>query len=285
VTDCSISTNTAGGSGIRMASNSRVDGLTITNTSFTGNNIGLYQANDGNTTRLSNLLVDECVFSGNTFAAIYMEEVRDASIEDSLFTSNGYGILLFKNYTGSGVAVSNLAIRRNTMSGHTNPALELESIARAQTPSSPRASPPRTTWACWRRTRGYRHRAVGDVHARAGGAHEQLHPLTGAFTTRTAAYGVLVRGNGPVVLTGNTPTGRRRRQRHHAAHVGRLRAVAALVVRQIPATASITGVQPHHGFRNGISVWTRRQRTAGSSPARRSRSTAARSPATRTRAS
>lgn len=60
VIDSSFAVNTLG---MRMASRSRVTGLSITGTSFTGGTFGIYQANDGNVSRLSGLEVSDCTFT------------------------------------------------------------------------------------------------------------------------------------------------------------------------------------------------------------------------------
>lgn len=86
VADCSFATTNYG---IRMASTSWVTGLTITDTTFTGNVIGIYQANEGNSSRLIGLTVSNSSFTSNTSFGIYAEEMRDSTIEDSTVTGNG----------------------------------------------------------------------------------------------------------------------------------------------------------------------------------------------------
>ena len=126
VADSTIAT--PGVIGVRMASTTQVNGLSITGTNFIGNSYGIYQANDGNSSTLANLLVDGCTFTNVVSYAIYAEEMRDSSIEDSIFTGGASGIGLLKFYASSGFAMSNIGIRRNQFSGFTANALDLEMI-------------------------------------------------------------------------------------------------------------------------------------------------------------
>ncbi|MCP3979258.1 MAG: hypothetical protein GY716_08020 [bacterium] len=110
------------GHGIRMASSSIVDGLSITGTSFNVGSLGIYQANDGGTSTLANLHVDNCTFSGYTDTAVFAEEIRDSLIENSQFTDNERGITVFKAYV-NGPDVTGFVVRGNTFTSNVDTAL------------------------------------------------------------------------------------------------------------------------------------------------------------------
>jgi len=189
-----------------MASTSRVSGLTITGTTFSGNQFGIYQANDGNTSRLSGMEISGSTFTGNTSYAIYVEELRDSTIENSTFTSNGVAFLLLKIYSTSGVAASDITIQGNTFSGHTGTVLDIEvrSSGLEGTLSvvdntitqnvGVHTSTGRSAIFLWLRSTF--------VHGPTYVTDNTIH-LTGTFATSTSAHGIRVRGNGPVYLSGN----------------------------------------------------------------------------------
>jgi FlgD Ig-like domain/Right handed beta helix region len=99
--------------GIRMASSSTVDGLTITGSTFDTHSLAVYQANDGGTSTLRNLHIDDCTFTKSSDTAIYAEEIRDSIVENSTFTENNRGITIFKAYTSAGVDIENVTIQGN----------------------------------------------------------------------------------------------------------------------------------------------------------------------------
>ena len=124
ITDCQFAVGAT--SGIRAASTAQVAGFTISGTTFTGGNYGLYVANDGNTSKFSGLTVQNSTFSNQAFYGIYAEEMRDAVIEDSAFTGGSVGVGVFKFYTSNATAISNITIRRNVFSAFKANALDLE---------------------------------------------------------------------------------------------------------------------------------------------------------------
>ena len=207
ITDCKFATPNIG---LRMASNSQVNGLAISGTTFDGNLYGIYQANDGNTSKLSNFSVGgSSVFQNNANYGIYAEEMRDATIQDSTFTNNGVGFLLLKIYTGSGVGVSNITIQRNQFTHHHGSALDLEVLSSAlenpitvadNTVDLDVGVPASNASAIFVALKNsFTHAAVNLTG--------NTITLSGTFATATAAHAVRIRGNGPLVMTGNTLDG------------------------------------------------------------------------------
>ena len=254
IADCTFSTPNIG---LRMSSTSQVTGLTITGSTFSANAYGIYQANDGNTSRLSGLTVQNSTFTNNTNYGIYAEELRDAAIEDSMFTGGSTAIGVFKFYTSNGVAISNIAIRRNQFTAFKGNALDLE--VRQLGLEMPITIEGNTI-----------QKDVA-IATSAASVFVWLTPtlpnatvdildndivLSGTFGALSAAHGVQLRGNGPVVLTGNTFDG---------GNVGGsgttppssgifIQSQSAGVV--MPATASISAsCNRIEGFRNGVSVF------------------------------
>jgi len=203
VVDCNFTNNNIG---IRMSSNSHVDGLTVTNTDFDTHTLAIYQANDGNTSTLDDLKVSNCTFDNNSStAAIYAEEIRDSSISGSFFDTNQRGILIFKAYTGSGADVENVAITGNTFTNSSAASIQL--ISQGQGLGGPITASGNTIT-----------QDVGDLAANWGAIDVRLGSgfthapitladntitLSGTFGVATAAYGIAIRGNGPVTMTGN----------------------------------------------------------------------------------
>src|SRR5262249_22699460 len=70
------STFTTPNIGLRMASASQVTGVSISGTTFSNNLYGIYQANDGGTSKLTSLAISSCTFTNNTNYGIYAEEMR-----------------------------------------------------------------------------------------------------------------------------------------------------------------------------------------------------------------
>jgi len=207
VTDCQFAVATIA---IRTSSTAQVSGLSLDGTSITGGTFGLYVANDNNTSRFSGLTIDESTFTNVANYAIYAEELRDAVIEDSTFTGGGSSIGLLKFYGSNGQAVSNVAIRRNVFSGFKGNALDLEIYLGGSTPGVGLENPitiegntitrdvaiATSSTAVFVRLPSLLTNApvyIQDNHISA----------SGTFTTATRAHAVQLRGNGPVVLSGN----------------------------------------------------------------------------------
>ncbi len=255
IDDCGFATPNTG---LKMASNTKVNGLAFTNTTFTGNLYGIYQANDGNTSKLSNFTVDGCTFTNNSYYAIYTEELRDATIEDSTFTNNNVAILLLKWFTGSGVAASNITIQRNQFTQLGGSALDLE--IRSSGLENPITIADNTfnldvsaftsnvsaifVWL----DSAFTHAPVNVTG--------NTMSFTGTFGTATAAHGLRIRGNGPLVMTGNLLDG------GGIGGSGNLPATSGLYIEAnaagatIPAGATLSAsCNQITGFRNGVSVF------------------------------
>ena len=108
--------------GLRVSSSGHIDGAEIGHTLFDGLNIGIYEANDGSSSTMKNVLVTGSTFqdiTGSTGTAIFLEEIQNAVIENNTFINNIRDIQIFKWYQAS-LPVSNLIIRDNTMTGTTD---------------------------------------------------------------------------------------------------------------------------------------------------------------------
>jgi cysteine-rich repeat protein len=246
-----------GTAGVRLASNSGVTGLSIAGTTFTGNRWGFYQANDGNTSTLTDLTIDSCTFSNNTDYGIYAEEMRDASIEDSIFSGGAHGMILFKFFASNGLQASNIAILRNSFGGFTGNALDLEIHQLGL--GSPITVQDNTIT-----------KDVG-IQTSAAAVFVRLHPtlangavnfvdnaisLTGTFGAGTAAHAVQLRGNGPVTFTGNVFDG------GDVGGSGTTPPTSGIFVQSqsgstnMPATTVITGsCNRIQHFENGVSIF------------------------------
>ena len=255
IDDCTFATPNIG---LRMASNSQVNGLAITNSSFTGNLYGIYQANDGNTSKLIDFTVDACTFANNTNWAIYTEEMRDVTIEDSVFTHNGVGILLLKIYSGSGVAASNITIQRNQFTQTVSSAIDLEIRASGLETGLTIADNTidlDVSAITTNRSAMFLWLASAATHAPVNISNNTV-TLGGTFGAATAAYGLRLRGNGPVTLTGNLFDG------GGVGGSGTTPATSGVYVEAnssggaMPATATIgASCNRITGFRNGVSVF------------------------------
>lgn len=204
VDNCVFTSNV--GSGIRTNSTSDVTGLSVTNSTFSGGGLGIYQSNDGGSSKLSGLTVSNCNFQNTTgTAAIYAEELRDSVIEDSTFTGNARGILIFKFYATSGVNVGNLKIQRNQFTDSVNASVQV------QIHNTPLEAPLEIDDNQFSQNVGLRSSNLGLIHVNL--ADTQTHAevsitdnhgtLSGTFGAAVAAYGVMLRGNGPIAITGN----------------------------------------------------------------------------------
>jgi hypothetical protein len=257
VVDCVFTSNNIG---IRMSSTSDVNGLTVTGSTFTTHAQGIYQANENSTSKLSNLTVSQSTFTNDGFA-IYAEEIRDSVIEDSTFTGNSRGVLLFKGYAASGVDVANVTIRNNTFSDSTAAAVQLVIQGTGL------AGPIDVQGNTIDQNVGLMPANFGAIDIRLASAltHSPINvtdnsiTLSGTFATATAAFGIALRGNGPVVITGNELDG------GNVGGSGTTPRTSGIYLRsrdtlaafsQIPATATFdASCNRIGGFENGVSVF------------------------------
>ncbi|MHC4559749.1 MAG: right-handed parallel beta-helix repeat-containing protein [Planctomycetota bacterium] len=105
--------------GLRVSSSGHIDGAEFRDSTFTSNSIGIYEANDGGSSTMKNVLIAGCTFTNHASFAIFLEEIQDAVIENNTFINNYRDIQIFKWYQAS-VPVSNVTITGNTMTGTTN---------------------------------------------------------------------------------------------------------------------------------------------------------------------
>ncbi len=243
--------------GIRMSSTSQVSGLSITGTSFTGGTYGIYQANDNNTSRLSGLTVQNTTFTNPTNYAMYLEEVRDALIEDSIFTGGSVGIGVLKFYASNGVAISNVTIRDNTFSAFRGNAMDFEIRnlgletgltfdGNTVTKDAAISTVPAAV---------YVRLNPAATNAQANITNNDIS-VVGTFGAGTAAHGLQLAGNGPVVVTGNVIDG------GNVGGSGVTPPSSGLVIQSratgltMPATTTISAsCNRIQGFRNGVSVY------------------------------
>ncbi|HEV7734644.1 MAG TPA: right-handed parallel beta-helix repeat-containing protein [Candidatus Binatia bacterium] len=251
------STFTTSAIAIRMSSQSQVTGLSVTGSTFTGNTYGIYQANDGNVSKLTGLTVQNSTFTNQVNYGLYLEEVRDALIEANEFTGGAVGIGVLKFYTSNGVAVSNVVIRQNTFSAFKANALDFEifgfgletgltfegntvqkdaAISTSAASTFVRLNP-------------------SVVNAQASFIDNDI-TVSGVFGAGTAAHAIQLRGNGPVVITGNVLDG---------GNVGGtavnppssgifIQSKSGTTI--MPATTTISAsCNRIQGFRNGVSVY------------------------------
>lgn len=120
--------------GMRFGSATQVDGFTLTGSSFTlatnsndFSRIGVYQANDSGTSTFRDFQASNNTFTNHALAGIYVEEIADSTISSNEFTGDYTGIIVFKAYATSGVAVSGLQITGNTFTDATGRAVFLQS--------------------------------------------------------------------------------------------------------------------------------------------------------------
>lgn len=255
IDDCTF---TAVNTGIRLSSNSVVSGLSISDSTFADNAYGLYQANDGNLSVLSGLTIADSTFTGNTQYALYAEELRDATIAGSTFTDNRVAIQLLKLYTSNGLAAKNIAITGNQFSGHSFTTINLE------VPNSGLEDGivvDGNTIALDVGTLAFNAAGIfvglGHAHAHAPVTISgNTITLAGTFGAATAAFGVRVRRNGPIVLSGNVLDG------GGVGGSGNTPATSGLYIESnaaagaMPPGATITAsCNAIGGFRNGVSVF------------------------------
>ncbi len=77
--------------GIRTASFVQFDGITIDDSTFDGNDYGIYFANDGNTSRIQNVDVTDTSFLNNLHAALYAETLETGNFTNITATDNASG--------------------------------------------------------------------------------------------------------------------------------------------------------------------------------------------------
>lgn len=264
IVDCVFANNT---NGLRLASTSVVDGLSITGTTFESNSgQGFYQANDGNTSTLANLLVDGCTFAGNGDNGFYAEELQGGEIANSTFSDNGRHLLLFKGYTTSGQAMGNIAIHDNAFTDSGLQAVEV--VVSAGALNGPVDIADNTIVQDVAALTA----AVGqiDIRLSSSGSHAAVNvtgnsvQLSGAIAV-PAAYAIALRGNGPVTVSGNRLDG------GTVGGAGTTPPTAGLYIRSndgffgtIPANASFAGACNRiTGFTHGVSVFDNVGNVAG----------------------
>jgi hypothetical protein len=115
VDSCKFTNNNIG---FRVSSSGHIDGAEFRGSKFDGNVIGIYEASDGGSSTMRDVLITGCSFDNHVSSGIYLEEIQDAVIEDNTFSNNWCDIEIFKWYQAS-VAVSNVVITNNTMTGTT----------------------------------------------------------------------------------------------------------------------------------------------------------------------
>ena len=264
IVDCVFANNA---NGLRLASTSVVDGLTITNSTFESNSgQGFYQANDGFTSTLADLTVSGCTFQDNGDNGFYAEELFDGEIANSTFADNGRHLLLFKGYTTSGQPMGNVDIRDNDFSDSGLQSVELVVSAGAlggfvNIENNDIVQDVAALTA-----------AVGQIDIRllnstshaAVTINNNSVQLAGTIAV-PAAYGIALRGNGPVSMNGNRIDG------GNVGGAGTTPPSAGLYIRSndsffgtIPATASIGGLcNRFTGFTHGVSVFDNVGNVAG----------------------
>ena len=102
--------------GLRVSSSGHIDGAEFHNSMFDSNVIGIYEANDGGSSTMKDVLITGCSFDNHISFGIFLEEIQDALIDDNTFNNNFRDIQIFKWYQAS-VEVSNVVITNNTMTG------------------------------------------------------------------------------------------------------------------------------------------------------------------------
>jgi uncharacterized repeat protein (TIGR01451 family) len=200
--------------GIRMSSNSDVDGFILSDNTFSApanandfTRIGVYQANDGQTSTFRDLQATGNSFTNFSLAGMFIEEIRDSTIDGNDFIGNYTGIILNKVNLNGGLAVSNVDITGNTFTNNTGRAIFLASTqvglgAGVVIDGNFINVDVGTLLGPTNR---------GAITTNLGGAltHELLtisgntFDFTGTFTTATTTWGVNLIGDGPVLITGN----------------------------------------------------------------------------------
>jgi hypothetical protein len=253
IASCTFATNAIG---IRMASNSKISGLTITDTAFTGNTYGIYGANDGNSSTLSGVTITGSTFTNQVNYSIYVEELRDALIEDNTFVGGTTAIGILKFYASNGQAISNVTIRRNQFSGFSGNALDLENNAMGlENPVTfednvvnKDVSIAAMTTAVFVRL----HPTQPNAAVNITNNDITLSSVMGAFP---AVHAITLRGNGPVNITGNVLDGGNVGGSGTPATSGILVQSRSGSVIMPSTTVIMATCNRISGFRNGVSVF------------------------------
>lgn len=116
--------------GIRMSSISTVDGFDLMGSTFTATSfgapfvrIGVYQANDGGISTLTNFQAMNNIFENQSLAGIFVEEIQDSTISGNVFSGSYTGIIINKAASTSGVSVNDVLITDNDFTDHTGRAI------------------------------------------------------------------------------------------------------------------------------------------------------------------
>ncbi|HYC56605.1 MAG TPA: right-handed parallel beta-helix repeat-containing protein [Candidatus Binatia bacterium] len=266
-TTVSFSEFVDGVNGIRMASNSTVDGLTVTESLFEDNTgLGIYQANDGATSTLTDLSVTDSTFTRNGNdagdSAIYAEEITNSLIEGNTFTDNFRGILLFKFFNTSGVDLSNVTIRGNTFTGTANQSVEVIQQAGDGIDEPIVIEDNEITQDVGDFVTATFIGAI-DIRLLASLSHggvtirDNTVTFSGSFGPTQAAHAILLRGDGPLTITGNILLG------GGIDGAGSAPPSSGIYLRATDATFGTTPADTIidvscnriEGWENGVSIW------------------------------
>jgi len=114
--------------GIRISSTTQVDGIRIENSTFENTGIGFYEANDNKGGWVKHLTVSGSAFTNNAgTAALYAEEFSFVTIEDTTFSGNNYGALLWDNYSKASSVTTDIVVQGNTFTNNHKWAFQLTS--------------------------------------------------------------------------------------------------------------------------------------------------------------
>ncbi|HEV7766589.1 MAG TPA: hypothetical protein VGQ76_16425 [Thermoanaerobaculia bacterium] len=200
---------------IRMASNSHVDGLVLTGSTFSSTTnandstrVGIYGPNDGNTSTLRDLQATGNTFTNLSLAAFYLEELQDSLIASNQFTGNYLGVLIDKRYVNSGTDFSDVEISGNTFTNQTGPAVSLTALTLGLGPDvviSDNIINVNVGVLFGPTNRGAIVTAFQSTltHAPLTISNNDL-TFSGTFGTATSTWGIHLAGDGPVVISGNT---------------------------------------------------------------------------------
>ncbi len=134
--DSSILHNNSG-AGLHFPVGSFGNGLTISNTTFSKNDAGIFQRHRGRSGFITNLKVtNNCNFDDNDFEGISAQELGNAVIENSKFKDNKRGVYINKFFNRKG-GVNNITIRGNTFTDSTAQSIWLRILSTA-VPLGPR---------------------------------------------------------------------------------------------------------------------------------------------------
>ena len=201
--------------GIRMSSNSDVDGLVLTGSTFSAttnandfSRIGVYQSNDGATSTFRDFQATGNTFTNQSLAGIFVEEIRDSLIGSNQFTGSYTGIIIDKRYVNSSIPVSAVEISGNTFTDQTGRAVFLSALTlglgadvviddNVIDVNAALLFGPTNRGAITTNFQGTL------THAPLTISNNDI-TFTGAFATATSTWGVHLAGDGPVVIQGNT---------------------------------------------------------------------------------